>query len=155
MSQDEAEASEKKALTQAAKADAINSFLIDKLLRQASPENNPAAKRVTLLEVLDRAAAEVGTSFEGQPEIEAAIRIAIGQTYHDLGDYSKSEAHYRAAYEILKRQSDETVPGEARGHGRAWATASLTWVAWKRRSRCWSMRRNESRRLLGRPMNYA
>ena len=104
VSQGQAEASEKKALTQAAKADAINRFLIDKLLRQAAPENNPAAKKVTLLEVLDRAAAEVGTSFRGQPEIEAAIRLAIGQTYHDLGDYPKSETHYRAAYEIYRRR---------------------------------------------------
>ena len=48
---------------------------------------------MTLLEVLDRAAAEVGTSFAGQPEIEAAIRLAIAETYHGLGVYSKSESH--------------------------------------------------------------
>jgi len=107
ISQGRAETSEKRALTQAAKADAINRFLIDKLLRQAAPENNPAAKRVTLLEVLDRAGAEVGSSFGGQPEIEAVIRLAIGQTYHDLGDYPKSERHYRAAYDILRRVPDE------------------------------------------------
>ena len=112
VSQGRAEASEKKALTQAAKADAINHFLIDKLLRQAAPENNPAAKRVTLLEVLDRAAAEVGSSFKGQPEVEAAIRLTLGQTYHDLGDYGKSAMHYRAAYEIHRQQSDETGQGK-------------------------------------------
>jgi serine/threonine protein kinase/tetratricopeptide (TPR) repeat protein len=107
-----AEASEKKAQTQAAKADAVNRFLIDKLLRQAAPENNPAAKKVTLVEVLDRAAAEVGASFRDQPEIESTIRLAIGETYHDLGDYGKSEAHYRWAYEIREGMSDEICQGK-------------------------------------------
>ena len=111
VSQSQAQASEEKALTQAAKTDAINRFLIDKLLRQAAPEHNPAAKRVTLLEVLDRASAEVGSSFAGQPDIEGTIRLAIGQTYHDLGDYSKSETHYRAAFQILEREADETGEG--------------------------------------------
>jgi serine/threonine protein kinase/tetratricopeptide (TPR) repeat protein len=102
-------ASEQKALTQAAKADAINLFLIDKLLTQAEPETNPAARRLTLLEVLDRAATEVGKSFGGQPEVEAAIRMTIGKAYHGLGEYGKSEAHYRAAYELLKDQPGESV----------------------------------------------
>jgi eukaryotic-like serine/threonine-protein kinase len=114
-----AQAAENEARKQAAKADAINTFLIDKLLGQASPNNNPKANRVTLREALDRAAAEVGPSFAGQPEIEAAIRLAIGLTYHDLGDYSKSETHYRAAYEIYCRISDET------GEGRLKAMAEL------------------------------
>ncbi len=105
ISQSRAEASEKKALLQAAKADAINDFLIAKLLRQAAPENNPVSKRVTLLEVLDRAAMQVGSSFAGQPEVEAAIRAAIGETYHDLGDYAKSEVHHRAVYELENRRS--------------------------------------------------
>lgn len=94
----------KEARSQAARADAINRFLIHKLLIQAEPANNPAASRVTLLEVLDRAAAEVGSSFVGQAELEAAIRIAIGRTYHGLGEYAKSEAHYRAAFRILGRR---------------------------------------------------
>ena len=114
-----AQSAENEARKQAAKADAINTFLIDKLLGQASPNNNPKANRVTLREALDRAAAEVGPSFAGQPEIEAAIRLAIGLTYHDLGDYSKSETHYRAAYEIYCRISDET------GEGRLKAMAEL------------------------------
>ena len=92
------------ARAQSAKADAINKFLIDKLLGQASPINNPGASRVTLREALDRAAADVGSSFQDQPEIEVALRMALGQIYHDLGDYPKSEAHHRAAYEILRKR---------------------------------------------------
>jgi serine/threonine-protein kinase len=99
-------AAEAKANIEAAKARAINSFLMHNLLDQAAPENNPVASRVTLLEVLDRAAAEVGSSFAQQPEVEAEIRLAMGGTYHQLGAYSKSESQYRAALEILQR--DET-----------------------------------------------
>ena len=113
------------ALTQAAKADAINRFLIDKAVAPGRPGEQPGRQKVTLLEVLDHAAAEVGTSFGGQPEIEAAIRLAIGQTYHDLGDYPKSTAHYRAAYEIYKRTSDETDPDRLKAMA-DWGTASFT-----------------------------
>jgi serine/threonine protein kinase/tetratricopeptide (TPR) repeat protein len=95
-----ARAAEQEARTQSAKADAINRFLIDKLLGQASPSKNPGSRTLTLREALDRAAADVGQSFKEQPEIEAAIRMAVGGVYHDLGDYPKSEAHYRAAQRI-------------------------------------------------------
>jgi serine/threonine-protein kinase len=98
---------EKEARTQAAKADAINGFLIEKLLNQASPEHNPAASKVTLLEVLDRAAAEVGSSFSAQPATEAALRLAIGRTYHGLGEYAKSAQHLRAAFEILNPKTGD------------------------------------------------
>ncbi len=114
-----ATAAEKDARAQSAKADAINTFLIDKLLGQASPNTNPGASRVTLREALDRAAAEIGSSFQGQPAIEAALRMAIGKTYHDLGDYPKSETHYRAAYAIYGRGFDES------GQGRLSAMAEL------------------------------
>ena len=94
-------ASAKKARTQAAKAAAINRFLIDELLGQADPGNNLSANRVTLVETLDLAAAKVGSSFAGQPEIEAAIRVAIGHANHGLGEYAKSEVQFRVAWQIL------------------------------------------------------
>ncbi len=106
-----AQAAEQRALAQAAnaerqsaKAEAINSFLVDKLLAQTSPLRNPGGSRVTLREALDRAAADVGSSFTGQPEIEVALRMAVGHIYHDLQDYQKSEVAHRAAYEILRRR---------------------------------------------------
>jgi eukaryotic-like serine/threonine-protein kinase len=99
-----AAAAEKEARAQSAKADAINRFLIDKLLGQASPFKSPGASSVTLRGALDRAAAEVGSSFRDQPEIEVALQTELGRIYHDLWDYSRSEARHRAAYEILKKR---------------------------------------------------
>lgn len=95
---------EKEARRQAAISTAINRFLVDRLLGQASPENNPDANRVTLLEVLNRAADEVGGSFAGQPEVEASIRMAIGRAYHGLGENARSESHFRAALTIFHRE---------------------------------------------------
>jgi serine/threonine protein kinase/tetratricopeptide (TPR) repeat protein len=96
---------EREARDQAAIAQSINRFLIKKLLGQASPESNPAANRLTLLEVLDRAAADVGSSFPGQPQTEAAIRLTIGRAYHGLGEYARSEGHLRPAFEIFRRET--------------------------------------------------
>jgi serine/threonine-protein kinase len=95
---------------QRAKADAINRFLTQKLLLQAAPEHNPKARAVTLREALDRAAGEVAPTFQGHPETEAAIRLALGQTYHELGEYTKSERHLRRAYEMLARGRHDPGP---------------------------------------------
>jgi tetratricopeptide (TPR) repeat protein len=97
-----AASAEKTALLEAAKAKAINGFLTEKLLVQVDPANNPIPKQVTMLEVLDRAAGEVGQSFAGQPETEAVIRVAICRIYHDLGELAKGEVHARAAYALLR-----------------------------------------------------
>jgi non-specific serine/threonine protein kinase/serine/threonine-protein kinase len=75
---------------EAAVAQAVTSFLQNDLLAQAgaSQQSGPTTKPDPHLEVrtaLDRAAARVGGRFRGQPEVEAAIRDTIGQTYIDLG----------------------------------------------------------------------
>ena len=112
---------EREARKQAAKADAINRFLIEGLLVEAEPAKSPAEGRVTLLEVLDRASANVGSSFAGQPEIEATLRLAIGRIYHGLGEFAKSEAHYRAAFERFDALPSSAEPARLealaeRGH---------------------------------------
>ena len=97
---------EKEASRQAAKADAINGFLIQGLLVQAEPSNSPVVRQVTLLEVLDRAAERVGISFAEQPEVEATIRLAVSRIYHGLGEYSKAAAQDREALERFGRRPD-------------------------------------------------
>jgi serine/threonine protein kinase len=99
-----AQLAEQRALAQAAKADAVNKFLIEKLLGQAAPSTKPWGHGVTLREAMDNAVAEVGSSFQDQPETEVALRTAIGQIYHEIGDYPKSEESYRAAYDILRKR---------------------------------------------------
>ncbi|QEH34819.1 Serine/threonine-protein kinase PrkC [Aquisphaera giovannonii] len=143
-------AAELEARGQAAKAAAINRFLIEGLLERAEPASNPAASRVTLSEALDRAARTVGTSFLDQPDVEAAIQLAIGRAYHGLGEYFKSEAHYRAAHNLLQGIYG---PGPAE---RLEAASGLGHVLshlgrWEEAERLLRPTLDDARRLLGRP----
>jgi serine/threonine protein kinase len=100
-----AEGAEKAARLEADKAQTVNRFLTEDLLVQAEPENNAAESRVTLREVLDRAAAKVGERFGEQPEVEAAVRRTIAETYHGLGAWGESERHWRTVREIERRRA--------------------------------------------------
>ncbi len=83
-------------------AEAINEFFTEKLLAQAKPENNPRESKVTVEELLDRAAKEI-SSFTGDPRHEATIRQAIGRSYYYLGEYKKAEPHLRRNLEIRRK----------------------------------------------------
>ncbi|HLZ13395.1 MAG TPA: tetratricopeptide repeat protein [Candidatus Acidoferrum sp.] len=89
-------------------AQAVSSFLRNDLLAQAgaSAQASPSTKPDPHLEVrtaLDRAAAGIGGKFERQPEVEAAIRDTIGQTYLDLGEFPEARTQFERALE-LRRQ---------------------------------------------------
>ena len=85
------------------------SFTTD-LLRQAEPKNSASEDHVTLLEVLDRAADEVGVRFKSQPEVEGALRASIAGTYHGLASWDKAERQYRALMGLARRPGAK--PGE-------------------------------------------
>jgi tetratricopeptide (TPR) repeat protein len=96
------EAEGRKARVEAAKAEAINRFLTEDLLFQASPSENARAKQVTVEELLDRAAARIDQAFPNQPEVEAAIRIVIGKTYWNLGKYGEAEPYLQRALDLRR-----------------------------------------------------
>jgi serine/threonine protein kinase/tetratricopeptide (TPR) repeat protein len=98
-----AEAAEKATRAEADKATAINEFLTQDILTQAEPANNAPEDHVTLLEVLDRAAAKVGERFAGRPEIQDALRRTIAETYHGLASWEKAERQWRAVLESSRR----------------------------------------------------
>ena len=85
-------------------AEAINEFFTEKLLAQAKPENNPRESKVTVEELLDRAAREIDGSFTGGPLHEAAIRQAIGRSYLQLNQFSKAEPNLRRNLEIRRKE---------------------------------------------------
>jgi tetratricopeptide (TPR) repeat protein len=82
------------------KAAAINELLTRRLLAQASPEFQPRAANVTVLDLLDRAGAQLGGWLNGQPDLEAALRETIGGAYLSLGRYDQAEQHLRAAIRL-------------------------------------------------------
>ena len=52
---------------------------------------------------LDRAAARIPGKFQGQPEVEAAVRETLGKTYFDLGRYEEACAQLDKVFEYSKR----------------------------------------------------
>jgi eukaryotic-like serine/threonine-protein kinase len=90
---------------ESAVAQAVNDFLQNDLLAQASAatQSGPSAKPDPHLEVrtaLDRAATRIGGKFDKQPEVEAAIRDTMGQTYMDLGLYPEARTQLQQALDL-------------------------------------------------------
>jgi tetratricopeptide (TPR) repeat protein/tRNA A-37 threonylcarbamoyl transferase component Bud32 len=89
-------------------AEAINKFLVEDLLASARPEE--LGKDVPMRKVLDKAAEKVETSFPDQPEVEAAVRLAIGDSYRSLGMYTDAEPHVRRALALRRECLGPTHP---------------------------------------------
>jgi len=98
----------KRADTEAATSTAVNEFLRNDLLAQASnltqatPDSKPDPN-LTVRVALDRAAARVEGKFANQPLVEASIRETLGETYDDLGVYPESEKHWQRSFELRSR----------------------------------------------------
>ena len=95
-------ASAERATGEAAKAQAVNTFL-QEMLASSDPAN-ALGRELTVREVLDRAAAQVGNGdLMRQPEVRAGIENTIGRTYYALGLYDQSQSHLDSAYAIRRR----------------------------------------------------
>ncbi|MBI4904634.1 MAG: serine/threonine protein kinase [Acidobacteria bacterium] len=90
---------------EAAIARAVSEFLQKDLIGQAGLRSQiergaKADADLKVRTILDRAAASVPDKFLGMPKVEAAIRIAIGGAYRDLGLDEDAQKHYRRAFEL-------------------------------------------------------
>ena len=103
VSRTQAVTAEATARLEAAKAKAVNEFLTQDILTQAEPANNDVQDKVTLLEVVERAAGKVGERFRDQPQVEAELRGTIAETFHGLGSFAAAERQIRAQLEIESR----------------------------------------------------
>jgi tetratricopeptide (TPR) repeat protein len=103
--QDRAQAAERRAATEAAIAKAVNEFLQADLLAQAatsplSGKEIEGKPNLTVREALDRAAARIGSRFQDQPLVEAAIRTTIGASYRSLYAPELALPHLKRATEL-------------------------------------------------------
>jgi eukaryotic-like serine/threonine-protein kinase len=89
---------------------AITSFLTDDLLGQAAPDQNARDKRITVEEVLGRAANKIGNRYADDPEVEAAVRLTIGDTYYKLGLYGQAEEHLRRTMDVRRHTLGDDHP---------------------------------------------
>ena len=100
---DAADRERRRADDEAATAKAVNDF-IRTVFAEADPEKNPRGKKVSVEEVLGRAAGRISGEFAGRPVVEAAIRATIGETYLQLGDYGAAAPHLERAAEVRRRE---------------------------------------------------
>jgi tetratricopeptide (TPR) repeat protein len=101
----------KRADTESATARAINDFLQNDVLAQASArvQAGPNQKPDPDLKVrtaLDRAAANISGKFK-QPLVEASIRQTLGNTYNDLGLYSDAQEQLQRALDLRRSTHGE------------------------------------------------
>jgi eukaryotic-like serine/threonine-protein kinase len=100
---------ERAAREQAAITQAVNEFLQQDLLGQADVDNQarPGQKPdpdIKVRMVLDRASERIVGKFNQQPQVEAAIRRTIGDTYVALGLYPSAETHLELSLALARRE---------------------------------------------------
>jgi serine/threonine protein kinase len=79
-----------------AKAEAINEFLVRNILTFGRPGTFGYRRGdTTLAQVLDEVSRNVDEAFRGQPELEASVRMTIGNTFFALGNFKEAEKHLR------------------------------------------------------------
>ncbi len=107
----------------AAEAEAVNDFLTEDLLGQADPDVNGRDKRVTVEELLERAARRIdgNQKFADHPKVEATLRLTIGKTYFKLGNLAEDKAPPVAGGRVTTaglRPRRPANPDRAGGSGR-------------------------------------
>jgi len=113
------------AQTQAQIAQSVNAFLVDDLLPAADPSRT-RGRLITVRQVLDASASAIEGRFADKPEIEAAIRLTLGNTYRALGDLLRARPHLERA---LALRSQSLGEDDADTHHAANALAGLYWSA--------------------------
>jgi eukaryotic-like serine/threonine-protein kinase len=100
-----------RAVTEAAKANTV-SDLLQEMLSSANPDE---AKGVdyTVRQLLDDSALRLSDQLKGQPEVEAAVRAAIGNAYRRLGLTDKADPHLQRALSLRRTTASAAADKEA------------------------------------------
>ena len=103
---DVAVAEKQRADEESATANAINDFLRNDLLRQASAAGQDAGTDadpdIKVRTVLDRAAGHIQGRLAGHPRVEGALESTVGTAYDDLGLYAKAREHLERSLAISR-----------------------------------------------------
>ncbi len=108
---DRAEVAEKRTAEEAAIARTVSDFLQHDLLDQVDSDpkfrdEGDGNTKLTVKESLDRAAAKIGTRFQDQPLVEAAIRMAIGKAYRAVNNNTLAVPHLKRALALRRIHLD-------------------------------------------------
>lgn len=96
-----ADTAKQAAVKEARTATEINSLLTE-MLQSADPDVS-LGREITVLEVLDRTAANLGDAVN-DPEVVASVRSTLSATYQNLNKLDKAETQARLALELLDRE---------------------------------------------------
>jgi non-specific serine/threonine protein kinase/serine/threonine-protein kinase len=98
----EATAAEADARAQARRSEAMNEFLVDRVLALARPRDQDGGlgRDATIGEALDAAAVGLEEAFAGMEDIEAGVRTDFARTYVYLGRFVEAEEQYGRAVAI-------------------------------------------------------
>jgi serine/threonine protein kinase/tetratricopeptide (TPR) repeat protein len=95
-------ARQRDAATKAANQEKLANSLLADLLNAAVPEENARNKKVTAEELFHKAVQKIvqDRKFQDDPEVEANLRLTIGNTYAKLGMLPEAESNLRKAVEL-------------------------------------------------------
>ena len=103
-----------RAEVETAKAEAVNGFLTA-MLGASDPTEDGQGVRVA--DLLERASADADSVFAGQPEVEAAVRVALGTTFMELSRHADAERELRRAVALYDRTTGPVSPGAVGARG--------------------------------------
>jgi non-specific serine/threonine protein kinase/serine/threonine-protein kinase len=91
---------------------AINRFLTDDLLSQATPDRG--GKDTKVLDLLHRASRTIGERFPTQPLVAASVHQTLGDAYAELGEFDDAERHIDRALELRRANAGANAPDTVR-----------------------------------------
>lgn len=97
-----AEADERKAVTEAERSAQVARFMQD-LLQSVGPRVALGRDTKLLHDILDDTARRLGQDLSAQPDVEAQLRVTLGDTYNDLGDHRSGIAMFETALALRRR----------------------------------------------------
>ena len=114
----EATRQERLAAERARESRAVLDFVENKILAAARPkgELGGLGREVTLRKALEEALPQVETSFQGQPLVEASVRMTLGQSFAYLGDAATAEKQFQIARARYTARAGPRPPRHAAEH---------------------------------------
>jgi predicted Ser/Thr protein kinase len=76
----------------------------------ASAQPFAEGRDARVVDVIDRASRELDGAYPGQPEVEAALRVSIGETYHMLGLVDQAEVQLARGLTLLRDALGDAAP---------------------------------------------
>ncbi|HEY7116283.1 MAG TPA: tetratricopeptide repeat protein, partial [Tepidisphaeraceae bacterium] len=99
----DAQAAERIARAEAGKREQVAQFMKD-MLRGAAPFVAQGRDTTILRQIVDKTAQRIGTDLTAQPDVEAELRIILGDVYRDLGDFKQAEGMLRRALQLERER---------------------------------------------------